>query len=92
MEVDTNSGALLDCPSPTVKYAVFDYGDDAAGSATPVAAVAATEFDSGIAQVESEGDDTAVIVVRDESDNRIGRAMVTLLDNGWVVGWTERCG
>ena len=81
MEVGTNSGGLLDCPSETVEYAVFDYGADATGSATPVGALA-IELPTGIPQAVSEGDEAVVFEVIDESDNRVGRAMVIRLGNG----------
>ena len=91
MEVATNSGGLLDCPSESVVYAVYDYGADASGSPTPAVAVA-IEFDAGVPQSESEGDEAVVFEVTDDDNHRVGRAMVIRLDNGWVVRWTERCG
>ncbi len=96
-EVRTNNGGILDCVSSTVEYAHLDYGDDALGSATPVAAVTLLAGDRSISppgspQTESEADDAAVFVYTDAAENRLGRALVIRLASGWVVLWTERCG
>lgn len=95
-EVSTNNGGVLDCTSKTVDYAHFDYGPDAAGSATPAGSIAALTPDVGLPpgtpRVETEGSDAAVFVYTDDAGNRVGRAQAERLNNGWVVQWTERCG
>ena len=93
-EVRTNNGGILDCPSATIEYASYSYGDDA-GSPTPEEAISLVEseptFPSGTPQIETEQDNSVVYVFTD-GGNRLGRALLVELNNGWVVEWTERCG
>lgn len=95
-EVPTNSGGVLDCTSQTIDYAHFDYGPDAAGSATPADALtvltSGTGLPPGAPRVETEDGDTTVFVYTDDAGDRLGRASVDRLQGGWVVMWTEHCG
>jgi len=96
MEVPTNNGGLLDCTSQTIVYAHFDYGPDAQGTTAASDALITLTADAGrppgTPQLESERSAVATFVFTDEESNRLGRASVMHIENGWVVKWTERCG
>ena len=94
-EVQTNNGGILDCPSETIEYAVFDRSLEAPGSQLPSDALAILSWDLGTPpgdpQVESEIDDEVVFVYTDAEGNRVGRAVVIRPEAGWFIQETERC-
>jgi hypothetical protein len=95
-EVRTSNGGLLDCPSETIEYAVFDRSFDAPGSPLPDGALAILSWDlgepPGNPHVESETDNEAVFVYTDADGSRVGRVAVVRPETGWFIQWTERCG
>lgn len=94
-EIRTDNGGLLDCTSETVEYFHMDYGPDAQGATTAANALLVLVPDRGrppgSPQVETERVEAVTFVFTDGDQNRLGRASVIRLTNGWIVKWTERC-
>lgn len=94
-EVRTNSGGILDCPTDTILYAMFNNDVPGPGEPTPIAA-AAVFIDSewlkdGLPRLEGEPDGTAAVSIVDWEGNRVGRALVVEHDSGWHVQAIESC-
>ena len=94
-EVRTNSGGILDCPTDTILYAMFDSDVTSPGESTPIAA-AAEFIDSevlkdGLPRLEGEPDGRAAVSIVDFEGNRVGRALVVEHESGWHVQATESC-
>lgn len=94
-EVQTNSGGILDCPTDTILYAMFDSDVTQPGEASPIAA-AAEYIDSewlkdGLPRLEGDAEGRAAVTIVDWEGNRVGRALVVEHDSGWHVQATESC-
>jgi hypothetical protein len=94
-EVRTNSGGILDCPSDTILYAMFDGGVTGPGEPSPIAAAAkfidGEWLKDGLPRLENESNGTAAVTIVDWEGNRVGRALVVEHDSGWHVRATESC-
>ncbi len=96
LEVETNSGGVLDCPSETILYAMVDGDLSKPGATTPLEAAAAWiggEFlPDGIPSIESESGNRAIVVIVDFDGNRVGRVLMVHHETGWFVQSTAACG
>ena len=95
-EVRTNSGGTHDCPSEIVPLGMFDSDVSQTGASSALEAAAEMvggEFvPESVPRLESAADDGGVVVVVDESGNRLGRVLAVEYDSGWHVQSVESCG